>query len=382
MLRPVAVVMAMFLTAGCDASEGRAQRPARAVQSSTATLPTEGKTRGMNFAHAMRKGMGYGSPASLESLQELRALHVNAIAVTPFGFQRRADDVAILWTGSPARQGGHGIGETDEAMHRVIAQAHGLKLRVLLKPHLWLRPPGWPGSIHHDSDAQWAEWFAAYREFILHYAAMAEAEHVEMFCIGNELTIASKREREWRALIAEIRKVYRGPLTYGANLEEVFEVRFWDDLDAIGLSAYFPLSDQASPSRATIERGWQPIAERLGELSRRWKRRVLVTELGYSSRDYATEEPWAESGGPLNVKLQADAFAAFFQAVWPRPWCAGAYFWKWESYPNHADRGAIEFAFEHKPAEAVIRDAFAAQESSDRHAASDHPLTRSPTGVP
>ena len=327
--------------------------------------------------------MGYGSPASLESLLRLQALHVNAVAVTPFGFQRQAGDVEILWTGSRARGGGHGIGETDEAMRGVIAQAHGLKMQVLLKPHLWLRPPDWPGSIHHNSDAQWAAWFAAYREFILHYAAMAESEQVEMLCVGNELTLASKREREWRSLIAEIRKVYRGRLTYGANLEEVFDVRFWDDLDAIGLSAYFPLSDDASPSRAAIEQGWQPIVERLAQLSLRWKRPVLITELGYASRDYATEKPWAESGQRLNLKLQADAFAAFFHAVWPQSWVAGAYLWKWESYPDHADSNEIEFAFEHKPAEAVIRDAYAAEEAASRNRSAAEPAGKSsPKGRP
>ena len=312
--------------------------------------------------------MGYGSAASLDSLRRLRALHVNAVAVTPFGFQRRAGDVEILWTGSRGSHNGHGIGETDEAMRGVIAQAHGIGMRVMLKPHLWLRPPDWPGSIHHDTDAQWAAWFASYREFIVHYAAMAESAHVEMLCIGNELTIASKREAEWRSLIAAVRKVYRGRLTYGANLEEVFDVRFWDALDAIGVSAYFPLSEEASPSRATIEQGWRPIVARFGELSRRWKRPVLVTELGYASRDYATEKPWDESGDRLNLQLQADAFAAFFAAVWPQPWLEGAYLWKWESYPDHSESSGIEYAFEHKPAEAVIRDAYAAAESQSQPA--------------
>lgn len=355
------------MSAACDASEAvRSSVPP--VLSFPASRVTAGeRIRGMNFAHAMKEGMGYGSSASLESLKRLRTLHVNAVAVTPFGFQRRADDVEILWIGSSGKAGGHGIGETDEAMRSVIAQAHAIGMRVLLKPHLWLRPPDWPGSIHHDTDAQWAAWFASYRRFLLHYAEMAQSTKVEMLCIGNELTLASQREDEWRSLIAAVRKVYRGQLTYGANLEEVFDVRFWDAVDAIGVSAYFPLSEEARPSRPMIEKGWQPIAEKLGNLSRRWKRPVLVTELGYSSRDYATARPWEERGQRLNVRLQADAFDAFFHAIWPQAWLAGAYLWKWESYPDHADRQAMAFAIEHKPAEAVIRDAYAADESASRN---------------
>ena len=362
MPRSVLIIPALALAVSCNAAEeGRRPPPLPAAARSAASS----KTRGMNFAHSMGSGKGYGSAASLDSLRRLQALHVNAVAVTPFGFQRQADDTDILWTGSHGRHGGHGIGETDEAMRGVIAQAHGLGMRVLLKPHLWLRPPEWPGSIRHQSDADWAAWFTAYRGFILHYAAMAEFTHAEMLCIGNELTIASKRERQWRTLIADIRKVYRGRLTYGANLEEVFDVPFWDALDAIGLSAYFPLSEEASPSRQAIERGWQPIEARLGDLSRRWKRPVLITELGYASRDYATEKPWEESGERVNVRLQADAFAAFFRTVWTQPWLEGSYLWKWESYPDHADANGMEYAIEHKPAEAVIRDAYAAAQAAE-----------------
>ncbi len=362
------MIVSLLMAVSCNGAEGgrRPDPPAVPAPAPTA-VPHPGKTRGMNFAHAMNRGKGYGSEASLDSLRRLQALHVNAIAVTPFGFQRQADDTDILWTGTRGDHG-HGIGETDEAVRGVIAQAHSLGMRVLLKPHLWLRPPEWPGSIHQDSDVRWAAWFAAYRAFILHYAAMAESTHAEMLCIGNELTIASQREAEWRALIADVRKVYRGRLTYGANLEEVFDVPFWDALDAIGLSAYFPLSEEASPSRATIESGWRPIAKRLEELSGRTHRPILITELGYASRDFATEKPWEESGQRVNLQLQADAFAAFFSAVWTQPWLEGAFLWKWESYPDHADANEMEFAFEHKPAERVIGDAYAAADPAPQPA--------------
>ena len=310
--------------------------------------------RGMNFAHSLAPQKGYGSAASLESLRELRRLGVDAIAIMPFGFQRSPSDTRILWVG----HGGRGISETDDRMRAVTRQAHQLGLRVMLKPHIWLRPPEWPGSIDHDSESEWRAWFASYREFILHYAALAEEMKIESLSIGNELVIASKRESDWRRIIAGVRRVYHGELTYAANVDEVFDVRFWNALDFIGVSAYFPLTENRPSTIEAMVRAWKPIADRFAKLSRRTRRRVVFTELGYRSSDYAAARPWEHHGGGSNLTLQADAFDAFFQAVWPRPWFRGVYIWKWESYPNHARVDDTDFAIEHKPAEKVIRRYF------------------------
>lgn len=259
-----------------------------------------------------------------------------------------------MWTG----HGGRGIGETDERLRAVARQAHGLGLTVLLKPHIWLRPPEWPGSIDHRTKREWNAWFASYREFILHYARLAAEIHAESFSVGNELVLATRHEAEWRALIAEVRRAYHGRLTYGANLDEFEDVPFWDALDFIGISAYFPLTNAASPPLDALIRAWQPIVEQLQKLSARTNRPIVFTELGYRSSDDAAAKPWEHSGGDLNLKLQADAFEAFFRTIWRRPWFGGVYIWKWESYPNHADASDRGFAIEHKPAEEVVRRYF------------------------
>jgi hypothetical protein len=309
----------------------------------------------MNVAHSLRPAKGYGTAASLQSLRELQSLGVDSVAVTPFGFQRRPGDTSIV---RPGTRGGAWISETDEAMRGVIAQAHGLGMRVVLKPHIWLRPPEWPGSIDHADDAAWRAWFASYREFILHYARIAAETRAEVLVIGNELVIASRREAEWRAIIAGIRAIYGGRLTYGANLDEVFAVRFWDALDFIGVSAYFPLSPDAAPGRDALARAWTPIVRKLAALAAESRRPVVFTELGYGSHDYATAHPWEYGGSPRNLRLQADAYEAFFRAVWPQPWFGGVFFWRWESYPDHASSRGTGFEVEHKPAAAVIRRYF------------------------
>lgn len=314
----------------------------------------------MNFAHSLKRHSGYGSPASARSLNELRRLGVDSIALTPFGFQRSAQDTTIFWVGNHGR----GIDETDDVVRRAARQARAEGMRVLLKPHLWLHSPDWPGSIDHASADDWNAWFDSYRAFILHYAALAEEIGAETFSIGNELTKSTRHEQSWRRLIAETRKRYHGRLTYGSNIEEVFNVPFWDALDAIGISAYFPLSERQSPDEAELARAWRPIVTRLARLSARWKRPIIFTEIGYSSRDGATAQPWEEHGGNLNLRLQAAAYEAFFKTVWPQPWLRGVYFWKWESYVNHDDGRSVAFTIENKPAAAVVRKHFATPRNS------------------
>jgi hypothetical protein len=315
------------------------------------TLFAVGPHRGMSYAHAMRHGQGYGSDASARSLRKLKDLGVEWISITPFGFQRDAAAPGFRWFAAGAR----GAGETDESLQAVTLQAHALGLKVMLKPHIWLRPPQWPGSIEPRSEADWAAWFDAYEEFAVHYAALAQREGMDAFCVGNELAKTTVRQAPWRRVIASARKAYAGPITYGAEGEEVFRVPFWDALDFIGVSAYYPLMSAASPGRAALAEAWQPVADRLRALSARERRRVVFTELGYRSAPFAAWRHWEiEDTSPVDLRAQAEAYEAFFQAVWGQPWFGGVYWWKWFSHPAHSGPASNDFELENKPAEAVV----------------------------
>lgn len=314
----------------------------------------EGKHRGICYAHAMRPGRGYGSADSEASLRALAAMGVRWVSITPFGFQRASDATEIRW-------GGSRVAESDERLRAATAQARALGLKVMLKPHLWLRPPAWPGSIDHANDAAWARWFAEYRAFIVHYAALAEDAGMDAFCIGNELQHASLRDREWRDVIAGVRGVYSGPITYGATAEEVTGVPFWDAVDFIGVSAYFPLVAERTPSPAALSGAWRPVADRLRALSARHRKRVVFTEIGYRSADFAAWRHWEiRDDAAVNLQAQANAYAAFFDSVWSEDWMGGAYFWKWFSHPGHSGPADNDFEFEGKPAAAIVGAAYRA----------------------
>jgi hypothetical protein len=309
--------------------------------------PKVEKQRGISFAAAPPQRGGYGSPQSEQSLRKARELGVEWISIMPFGFH----------TGTAAlRFGGEHIWETDASLAAVTKQAHALDMKVMLKLHVWGR-----GELQMDTwgETEWRAWFDDYARFVEHYARIARDAHMDAFCIGNEQKVSSAHEREWRVLIAKARAIYKGPVTYGANFDEVFDVAFWDALDWIGVSGYFPLVPDATPEREALVRAWQPVLARLEALSAKYRKPVLFTEIGYRSADGAAWRQW-ELGrdAPVNLEAQRVAYEAFFETVWPRPWVAGAYPWKWFSFPEHGGQRGNDYDFEGKPAAEVVRRAF------------------------
>jgi len=310
------------------------------------------KHKGMSYAHAMRPGGGYGSDASEQSLRRLKDLGVSWVSIMPFGFQRQPQDSTFRWF----RGSSSSFGESDERLVGVTRQAHALGIKIMLKPHLWLRPPDWPGSIEPQGEEGWREWFRTYREFIIHYAILARLTGMDAFCLGNELEKTTGHEREWRSVIAAVRAAYPGPLTYGAAFEEVFRVPFWDALDFIGVSAYYPLVQERSPDRALLAAAWKPLTEKLAGLAAARGRKIVFTELGYRSADFGAWKHWEiPRSAPVNLSVQADAYAAFFDAVWPQDWMAGVYWWKWFSHAGHSGPDSNDYELENKPAENIVR---------------------------
>ena len=312
----------------------------------------DGKHRGMNVV--ARSAV---SPADLESLL---VDNVEWIALGPFGWQ---DGLRSPTVHMNTEMGFWG--ERDAGIIQIANVAHARGMHVLLKPQLWLRHgnrDGWLDAIDPGSPDGWAEWFGAYDAFILHYAALAETCGIEVFCVGAELhTAVTQHPEAWRALIDRVRSIYHGRLTYAANWhEEVSDVSFWDALDFIGVQAYYPLADGPNPSVEAMMHAWKPVCASLEALSGRYKKPVLFTEVGWKSTADGAVRPWEwtefGSGNTApSLDLQADAYEAFFRSVWPEPWFAGAYFWKWYTERGHnPGMQNVDFTPQRKPAEAVL----------------------------
>jgi hypothetical protein len=292
------------------------------------------------------------------SLAPLRDLGVNWISQTPFGWSPSLTSTEVRYESN-----GGLWGESDEGLVKTAAWARELGIKTLLKPHLWVRHGEWPGDIAMTTDDAWKQWFASYEAFILHYARLAEANKFEALAIGTELGKTTGRTAEWKRIVARVREVYHGRLTYCANWnEEPERVEFWDGLDFIGVQAYYPLADIDRPSKKQIAAKWAPIAAKLSALSQRTGKAIVFTEVGFKSHEGALKEPWQwETNGAVDVELQRDAFAAMFETFWAKSWFGGLFVWKWHPVLHPDGRRDRDFTPQGKPALSVIKAYYTAR---------------------
>jgi hypothetical protein len=289
----------------------------------------------------------------------IRALGAEWISQTPFAWQTAPDTPSLRM----ATSGRIYWGETDEGLRETARKARAAGLKTLVNPHIWLRDHGtWRGTIAMKSEEDWKLWFSQYREMILHYAGQARDENIEALSVGTELAATTQREADWRALIADVRKIFPGSLTYAANWDEAERVGFWDALDWIGIQAYYPIAEAAGVPREQVMAAWTKRADALEALALRTGRRIVFTEAGYRSQRGSLVQPWVwRDGGPVDLDEQARGYEGLFEALWTRPWFGGLFVWKW--FPDHGHAGGpgdIGFTPQRKPAEEIIRKWFLA----------------------
>jgi len=283
------------------------------------------------FVHGMTiscQGWGseWGSDGFGAELDELARLGVNWVSIHPYA-RIRADG------GIESR-----LSESDPApewITRPIREAHARGMSILVIPHVayWGSPWSWRGAIEFPAGEARARFFRTYAAF-LRRAALA-AQDADGFSIGNELDRLIGCEREWRAIIAELRPLTRAKLTYASNWSDYQRVPFWDALDAIGVEAYFPLSQKSDPSAEELAAAWRGRIAELRALHERTGKPVVFTEIGYTISLEAASRPWVDGRvrGPERVQaevLQQRCLAVALAAIEPeREWLRGAFLWKW-----------------------------------------------------
>jgi hypothetical protein len=292
----------------------------------------------------------YGSATASDALAALHATGTDRAALVPTWYMDTATSSEIRADPS--------LTPADAALRTAARTARSLGMRVVIKPHIDVRDGAFRGDI---APASRSRWWQSYRVMLRHYADLAQEEGAAMLEVGTELTSMSDDEREWRALIADVRARFTGQLTFAANwIDGARAVGFWDALDAIGIDAYMPLvTDDPDPSVARLAQAWKDrgYVAQLQELSRRHRRPVLFTELGYTSRLGTASSPWewADGGEAGAQRPQARAYEAAFVVFGGKPWFQGIYWWDWSAQGWNAEVGDGSHRFAGKQAEFVVR---------------------------
>ncbi len=246
--------------------------------------------------------------------------------------------------------------QDDAVIRRLVTRAHARGLRVLLFPIVWVeqRGPGlWRGTLApKDLEAWWRD----YRRFILHYAALAKETRVALFSVGSELNSMETHEARWRALIAEVRGLFPGRVTYSANWDHFQHVPFWDAVDLMGITAYFELTREDLPTVDALVKAWTGVREVLLDWQVRHGRPVLITEVGWPSRVGAAKQPWNYGGGAeVDLEVQRRCYEAFVRVWRPERHFGGVFFWNWWGLGGPRD---TDYTPRRKPAEKHLREFF------------------------
>lgn len=320
----------------------------------------------------------YSSSISDTTISEdIKPMGVNWIAVVVTCYQEKIASTRIQCKPESSTP-------TDADLVHVIQYAHRQGLRVMLKPHVDLADDAghWRGEIGAGMDQHaWKTWFESYTEFITHYATIARNTHADYFVVGTELVKTTSHAAQWRDVIKAVREIYSGPLTYASQHDAGEDnIDWWDALDAIGVDAYYTLAQNHKPTVAQIKTAWLPIVARLGRLSKKWERPIILTEVGYESLEGSNRTPWKTEGHTIAYQEQADSYQALFEAFEGKTWWHGVFWWVWTV--NSPLDGALndDFTASDKSAENILRDNYDAElrPESAAHVLSDLPKDQLP----
>ena len=310
------------------------------------------------FTEPKIKGVCSVAPhKAIDCLAFASLLSANAewVAVVPYGFCSEDDphfrfDSNWQWWG-----------ETSAGTAKTIELAHQVGLKTMLKPHVWVKHGTYTGDFNLKTEAEWQIFEQDFSKYVLRHAHIADSMQVELYCIATEMdNFVLKRPEFWHKLIQDVRKIYKGKLTYADNWDKYGQNPLWQDLDFVGIDAYFPLTENQYPTPQELDEGWKKHLKSIEKFARKTQKPILFTEFGYRSVEGAAVRPWeSRNDTRKSDEQQAQAYESLFRNVWHKPWFAGGMAWKWFLRPDMLQRSPDDFTPQNKPAEVVLQKWFA-----------------------
>ncbi len=331
----------------------------RTAQPSYALPPAGAFMKGMT--EAGYTATVFNSPTMAPALAQLHKDGVDWLSIQ-LGWYQNTDDSDKIFSDAKETP-------TDQSLDHLIHLAHRMGMRVFLDPFVNANQGNaWQAVFHPKSVPAW---FHSYDRYLTHYARLAQAQHVDLLAIGDEfdsLDDVPANTPYWDHAIALVRRAYHGPVTYGADYVHYQKVTFWNQLNDVGMDAYFPLSQGQTPTVASLEANWTLQTNKIQQ----WRQAsgltakpFIITELGYYSGVGAAVNPgtWSPSA-PVDLSVQSQLYQATFATVYREPWLSGL-FWFWWANPSnpHWQGGPHDngYTLRGKPAEKVLRQHFTAK---------------------
>ena len=266
-------------------------------------------------------------------------------------------------------------------------------------------PRFWPWRPDHpDHERFVAEFWETYTQQAVHFARIAEDEGVRLYSLGTETDrlfrtrsggyMTNDFGQELRSMVARVRAVYSGLLTYDTHYDVFTASDFYGpgsgaghlwkdlDLDIVGISAWFPLTDSRPSTVLSVESFQasyrQIFQNQLIPLAHRNPDRPIVfTEYGAMDVVETPERPGDTSaqnrrfvfidsnGNGLDDgrETQANIYEALINTMAQYPGIVNGVFY-WDNWITSDElwagywAGRRTYAIRDKPAEEVVRSAY------------------------
>lgn len=283
--------------------------------------------KGMTWGWSSKRG-DYRTEAAADSMRKLRETGSEWIALSFWTWQDTVHATQIPFD--------YGYTVTDRDIEAAVREARRNGLKICLKPvvnsrdGLWRAHIGFPPE-ENGSPSYWDRWFDAYTNFLVHYAELAEELGCEMFCVGCEMVKTESQTARWTQTIARVREAYSGPLIYNANHGSEEGVEWFDQVDVIGTSAYYPVGSVPGDTEENMVANWLPVREKMERLHRRFNKPVVFMEIGCRSAHGCATMPWdfTHRELPFSEEEQANFYSSVMRVFWDQPWFGGFFWWDW-----------------------------------------------------
>lgn len=252
-------------------------------------------------------------------------------------------EIPVLLQQATAYATSVGPGSTAPGLDAFASGIHAARVlgyHVFFVPLLGVNTPGgWSGIVQIGANQQQA-WFDSYWNALKPYAVVAQNNGVEQMAIGTEIQWLEQHAPAplWEKLIARVRGVFKGTLTYDVNWPSLYQPpASWlkdPELDKIGVSEYIPLAD--TPARVDPDAMPGLWKDKVGKLidafSKQVGKQIIITEIGYRNSSDALYNPFnPQSSAPIDTREQAAAYAATLINAFADPHIVGVFFWGWDN---------------------------------------------------
>ena len=313
--------------------------------------------KGFTYGYDAKRG-DFRTEGAIKSQELLYDTGVNWVCLAIANYQETAHSTKIEFDFERSC--------SDRDIMAAVERAHSHGVKVCLKPMVNCRDGVWRAYINFaDSDFSgkdpyWDKWFKSYGDYMKYYAQLAEETGCEMLCIGCEMCGTERKEAHWRRLIAELREIYSGKLIYNTNHGHEDDVKWFDAVDYVGTSAYFPVAEAGGATSEMMQEKWAVIREELHKVYEKWQKKIVFIEIGCRSAHGCATMPWdfSHKDLPHDEEEQANFYDSCMATFADEEWFGGVFWWDWSTYIYDTKEAATQengFNIHLKKAEEVLK---------------------------